>query len=104
MKFGLGFLQRSTRTTPVIKLSLSHQQDGFGFYYGTALNSAGKSWNVNIMPPTSHWHGDLVLEGYEPHPTDWVIYIGDEEVARVSERRDLQSALAHALLPYQPGR
>lgn len=98
MKFGLSFFKRSTLTTPAITLSLSKQQDGFGFYYGTALSSAGESWNINVMPPKRHWRGDFPLEGYEPHPTDWVIYIGDEEVARATERGDLVEAMAHTLL------
>lgn len=98
MKFGLGFLQRSTRTTPAIKLTLSQQQDGFGFYYGTVLSRAGTSWNVNVMPPQPQWRGDFVLEGYEPHPTDWVVYIGDEEVARVQKRSDLSHELTQKLI------
>lgn len=99
MNFGFGFLQRSTRTTAAITLSLSQQQDGFGFYYGTALSSAGESWNVNVMPPKPYWRGDFVLEGYEPHATDWVLYIDGEEMVRARERRDLQHSLATALLP-----
>lgn len=99
MRFSFGFLQRSTPTTPAITLSLSQEQDSFGFYYGTALSPAGDSWNVNIMSPKTHWRGDIVLEGYEPHPADWVIFLGGEEVARVSQRTDLQDGLARALIP-----
>lgn len=98
MKLKLGFLKRSAPTTPAISLTLSQQQDGFGFYYGTALSSAGTSWNVNVMPPQPQWRGDFVLEGYEPHPTDWVVYIGDEEVARVRKRSDLSHQLTQKLI------
>lgn len=98
MNFGFGFLKRSTRTTLAITLTLSQQQDGFGFYYGAALSRAGTSWNVNIMPPQQHWRGDFVLERYEPHQTDWVIYIGDEEIAHVTARADITRALQQSLI------
>lgn len=69
-------------------LKLKERPDGFGFIYGEYQNH-----NVNIMPPKSLWEGDMVLEGYEPHETDWVLYLDGEEIGRVTKQNQLTEAL-----------
>lgn len=85
-----------------ITVTFSEQQDGFGFFYGTALSPTGETWSLNVMPPAPHWKGDFKLDGYEPHPTDWVIYVGDKEVARTSHARDIQHVLVNKLIGTHP--
>jgi len=50
------------------------------------------------MPPVSHWSGDFKLTDYEPHETDWVLYLDGEEIARVKERDQIKSKLITKLL------
>ena len=71
-------------------LQLSARPDGYGFLYGT-LADGERSHNVNVLPPKSEWAGDFVLEGYEPHATDWIVYVDGEEFARVRRREDLDN-------------
>lgn len=73
------------------------QPDGFGFIYGTVHDEAGNTWRVNIMPPKAHWRGDLPLTGFEPHETDWVIYIDGAEVARVQSHAAITPAVTTAI-------
>lgn len=77
-------------------LTLSNRQDGYGFFYGT-FRAGETSHNVNVLPPKPEWCGDFILEGYEPHDTDWILYADGEEVARVHRREDLETISAHLL-------
>jgi len=80
------------------RLSLNARPDGFGYLYGTVRDDAGQSHDVNIMPPIAHWHGDLKLSGNgAPHPTDWVVYLDGEEIARGRDRDDLKAAIIKRL-------
>lgn len=80
------------------KLALKAEPDGFGFIYGTLTGSDGECRRVDIMPPLPCWRGDIKLGGNgAPHPTDWVVYLDGEEVARVSTRDDLEAAVLAAL-------
>ena len=79
-------------------LKLNERPDGYGFLYGT-LHDGELSHNINVLPPAAHWAGDVVLEGYEPHATDWIVYVDGEEYARVRRREDLNSISARLLAP-----
>lgn len=80
-----------------VRLNLNRVPDGYGFLYGTAITPEGEVFQVNILPPVSHWRGDQKLERYTPHETDWVVYVDGEEVARVRSREDLETELATIL-------
>lgn len=56
-------------------------RDGYGFIYGRAYRGAA-AFNINVMPPVPEWTGIFALDGYEPHASDWVLYI-DVEAAFV---------------------
>ena len=71
-------------------LKLNERPDGYGFLYGT-LTHGEQSHNVNVLPPKPEWRGDVVLPGYEPHATDWIVFLDGTEYARVRRRQDLDS-------------
>lgn len=73
------------------KLTLKPEPDGYGFIYGD-LYIGDAHHTVNIMPPEHEWRGQIRLDGYAPHPTDWVIYVDGDEVARVTKREDVEQA------------
>ncbi|MGD9670778.1 MAG: hypothetical protein AB7U75_17320 [Hyphomicrobiaceae bacterium] len=79
-----------------IEIDLKARPDGYGFEYGVARRG-GRILNINVMPPQAHWDGDFELEGYEPHPTDWVLYIEGEEVARLQERAGIEAEFIRVL-------
>ena len=82
---------------PNLSLELKPVPDGYGFIYGE-LRCGDEIYTVNIMPPASHWDGDIKLDGHEPHATDWGLYADGEEIGRVAERHLVFDALATALL------
>jgi len=79
-------------------LKLNERPDGYGFLYGT-LRDGELSHNINVLPPASEWRGDFVLPGYEPHATDWIVYVDGEEYARVRRREDLANISGRLLAP-----
>lgn len=80
------------------QLHIKPEADGFGFLYGTLSDGVGAGCRVDIMPPLPHWHGSIMLTGEgAPHPTDWVVYVDGNEIARVSRREDIEAALVAAL-------
>lgn len=40
----------------------------------------------------------IKLDGYEPHETDWILYVDGEEVARVQERGSVEAEFHKVLL------
>lgn len=70
------------------KLELGPRPDEFGFLYGHCLIE-GRPVSVDILPPVGEWQGGQVLEGYEPDPVAWIVYLEGEEVARVTRREEL---------------
>ena len=81
------------------RLVLNPEPDGFGFLYGRLEVADGTSHTVNVMPPIAEWRGDMKMDGaYAPHPTDWVVYVDGEKIARVARRDDLASAIGRRLL------
>ena len=75
-------------------LTLYDRPDAYGWLYGSYVSPMGEHVRVDIMPPASHWAGDIQLEGYEPHATEWVLYAEGEEIARVTERAAIEAAVA----------
>ena len=78
------------------ELRLKPMPDGFGLIYGE-LVAGDTHYRVDIMPPESEWDGDFKLDGFPPHPTDWVVYVDGEEITRVRKRGDLAEATIRAL-------
>lgn len=82
---------------PEPRLELKPQPDGFGFVYGQLFAADGEVYRVDIMPPAGEWSGDLKPSGDLPHPTDWVIHVDGEEIARVQRRADIHDAITRCL-------
>ena len=80
-----------------VKLDLNPVPDAWGFIYGQAHRDT-EYHNVNVMPPKRHWQGQFKLEGYEPHDSDWILYVDGEEVARVKERDSVELEFTRVLL------
>ena len=80
-----------------VRVNLNPSPDAYGFRYGTAEMPDGETYRLNIMPPKGHWQGDAELAGYEPHDTDWGVYVDGDEVARVRSREDLDDVLTRRL-------
>ncbi|MBI1386738.1 MAG: hypothetical protein GC150_17685 [Rhizobiales bacterium] len=87
-----------------IRLDLQPMPDGYGFIYGQ-LHDVGVAGEltflgtVNILPPNAQWNGQFTLDGYEPHDTDWIIYLDGEEFARARSRQHVEDAILQRLLP-----
>lgn len=66
------------------RVTIKDQPDEFGFIYGSVSSGeGGASMQFDIMPPEADWQGGQRLPGFEPHQTDWVVYVDGEVVARV---------------------
>ena len=79
-------------------LELKSEPDGYGFIYGQVFAADGEVYRVDIMPPIAEWRGDFKLDGCLPHATDWVVYLDGVEIARVSKRDELQTAVTTKLI------
>ena len=84
------------------KVELSTRPDGFGFFYGS-VRSGDRTCHINVLPPRPLWTGDFVLDGHEPHATDWIIYADGEEIARVRRREDIAAEVGRKLLGRSTG-
>ena len=80
-----------------VKLDLNPVPISYGFIYGQAHRDTGYH-NVNVLPPKNRWYGQMKLDGYEPHETDWILYVDGEEVARVKERGSVEAEFQKVLL------
>ena len=78
-------------------LTLKPEPDGFRYLYGDYIAETGERYRVDVMPPKSHWRGDILLTDNPPHATDWVVYCNGQELARVRERADLDQLVAKRL-------
>jgi hypothetical protein len=83
------------KTAPT--LSLNPRPDGYGYLYGTLVTEEGR-FRVDIMPPRPHWRGDVMLDDCRPHPTDWVVFVDGEEIARVAQIDNLAATIAPKLI------
>lgn len=81
------------------RLTLKDEPDGFGFIYGQYVDADGDAYRVDIMPPATDWRGDMRPSKELPHPTDWVVHLDGEEMARVRRRDDIAAAVARRLRP-----
>lgn len=81
-----------------LRLELKPMPDGFGYLYGQVFTPDGNAIRVDILPPVAEWRGDIKPGPDTPHPTDWIVYANGDEIARVTRREDLQSALADLCL------
>ncbi len=79
------------------RLVLNSEPDGFGFIYGQLVAADGESYRVDIMPPADQWRGDMKPSDGLPHPTDWIVHLDGEEIARVRRREDIADAAAQRL-------
>ena len=80
-----------------VKLDLNPVPDAYGFIYGQAHRDTDYH-NVNVLPPKHRWQGQFKLDGYEPHETDWILYVDGEEVARVQERASVEAEFHKVLM------
>ena len=78
------------------RLELKPMPDGFGFLYGQ-LHVGDDSYRVDIMPPEPEWRGDIKMQERLPHPTDWVVYVNGDEIARVRKREDIDTVAMRAI-------
>ena len=74
-------------------LLLDTSPDTYGWLFGRWIAPDGERVSVLVMPPLDHWNGSAVLDGNEPHPTDWVVFVEGQEVARVDKRVSIDTAL-----------
>ena len=72
-----------------VTVHLKDKPDGYGFIYGELYHGDNRHI-VNVLPPASEWAGDMKLDGYEPHESDWVLFLDGDEIARVSRREDIE--------------
>jgi len=78
-------------------LAINTQSDRCGWLNGLYETADGEQVHVDIMPPTHAWAGDVRLPGFEPHQTDWVVYIDGEEADRVRAWDDIEQAIRRAI-------
>ena len=78
-------------------LTLKPDPDGFGYLCGEYRLANGERIRVDVMPPKSHWRGDIRPTENPPHETDWVICADGEEIARAQEQADLAGVIGKRL-------
>ena len=87
----------SNAAKPIVELK--PEPDGMGYLYGRLLLPNGDSRRLDVLPPRPFWRGQAAPDGI--HPTQWIIYVDGEEIARV-ERREQISELAFDRLLANP--
>jgi hypothetical protein len=81
-----------------ITVNLKAEPDGYEFIYGQAYRG-DSAFIINVMPPQAHWRGQCMLDGYEPHTSDWVFYVDGNEVGRLGGEPDLEAVFIKFLMP-----
>ena len=71
------------------KWHLKSEPDAYGFLYGEVVSERGETLRVDVMPPASEWRGQVRLEGFEPHATEWVAYLEGEKIAQAASKDEL---------------
>lgn len=79
------------------RLELKPEQDGMGYFYGTLDVGADHVYRVDVLPPLSEPRPYFVMTSERMHPTDWIIYLDGEEIARVAARADIEAAVIRRL-------
>jgi len=72
---------------------LRPEPDAYGFLYGEVVSERGETLRVDVMPPEAEWRGQVRLEGFEPHATEWVVFVEGEEIARVSSQNEISGVV-----------
>jgi hypothetical protein len=85
-----------------MEVRLNQMPDGFGFIYGTGVDARGEHCHINIMPPLPYWRGDIKLDEKGPHPSEWVLYVDSDEIARALSRTEIDAALESFLSSRRP--
>lgn len=80
-----------------VLVDLNAEADAYGFLYGDIIRGTDVHHAINVLPPRQYWQGRMTLEGYEPHDTDWVLFLDGKEVARVREPICIEVAFTRAL-------
>src|SRR5215470_11264111 len=75
-----------------MRVRLSAEPDGFGFYYGWAEKD-GERVRVDVMPPASMWRGDIQMTDHKPDAKAWIVYADGEELARIGTLEEVTKAL-----------
>jgi hypothetical protein len=75
--------------------ALKPMPDGFGYIYGIHTADDGTTTRVDILPPLSDWRGDI--KPGQIDPVQWILYADGVEIARVSRRDDIATAVAGKL-------
>ena len=83
--------------TQKVKLRLSNMPDSYGFFYGTVENLQGSVRQVNVLPPAHQWAGQTRLDGYEPDPCYWSIYLDGELFAKAKRVEQIETVIAQTL-------
>lgn len=78
-------------------LAINPRSDVYGWLNGSYETADGEQIHVDIMPPSHAWGGDLRLPGFEPHETDWVIYVDGDEAGRVRACDEIEPAIRRAI-------
>ncbi|MGF1620413.1 MAG: hypothetical protein ACFCUR_07355 [Rhodomicrobiaceae bacterium] len=81
-----------------ITVTLKTEPDGYGFIYGQAWRG-DCTFAINVVPPQAHWRGQWMLNGYEPHASDWVFYVDGNDVGRLTGEPDLEAEFIKLLRP-----
>lgn len=79
------------------RLELKPEQDGMGYYYGTLDVGEDHVYRVDVLPPSSEPRPHFVIANERMHPTDWIIYLDGEEIARVRKLEDVEGAVVRTL-------
>ena len=83
-------------------LAINPRSDGYGWLLGSYETADGEPVHVDIMPPKHAWNGDARWPGFEPHETDWVIYIDGDEAGRVSAYDEIEQTIRWAISGSSP--
>ncbi len=78
-------------------LDLRPEPDCMGYLYGRLLLPDGDSRRVDVLPPRPFWRGQNEPSGLDP--TQWIIYVDGEEIARVERREEIAQLAFDQLLP-----
>lgn len=78
-------------------LAINPRPDRYGWLNGSYETADGEQILIDIMPPGYAWDGHACLSGFEPHATDWVIYVDGDEAGRVGSFDEIEPAIRVAI-------
>lgn len=80
-----------------MSLLLNSSADSSGWLVASYETADGESVRVDVMPPKDTWNGGSYYAGFEPHETEWVIYIDGDEVDRVLSWQEIEESVRQTL-------